>query len=145
MNGSNPAAKPPPDSSLPKREGYGLLGKSSSLSSRDLGPSKDLLERKRREREDERRNQHERRHRTPEERAAALRAMEVDAQRQDDNRRRLTSSISREDEGPGRASASFLRDVRQTTHGIRGDSNSMSERLQQNRHTNQRLDSDSFL
>jgi hypothetical protein len=109
-----------------------------------------LLKRKREEREADRRRVQEaglRRHRTPEERAAALRAMEQDAVNRERNRTQQHSQRQcGEDNGhQERGQATFLTDLTKRAHGIQGDHNvSLSERLRQNRNTNQRAH-DSFL
>ena len=146
--------KPPPAETNelpPKREGYGLQGQAASRPSNrnDLGPSKELLERKRRAKEEEKRRlqeAHTRRYRTPEERAEALRAMERDAHVREETRQRHSShqEDKDDDKGPSRGDAGFLRDMRKATHGIDGG-HSMAERLQQNRHTNQRSSNSDFL
>lgn len=93
-----------------------------------------------------------RRRMTPEERAAAVRAMETDAQQRDATRERLprrddptgqdkSSSTSTDAQRPG---ASFLHEMTQKTHGVRDGNMSMASRLAQNRHTNQKSH-DSFL
>jgi hypothetical protein len=81
-----------------------------------------------------------------------VRAMETDAQQRDVARERLprrddpagqdASSSSRT--SADRAGASFLHEMTQQTHGVRDGNMSMSARLAQNRHTNQKSH-DSFL
>eukprot|EP00980_Cylindrotheca_fusiformis_P028998 scaffold22692_cov198-Cylindrotheca_fusiformis.AAC.2 len=113
----------------------------------DLGPNQELLEKKRQEREAERRRIREtassRRRSTGEERARAIREMQEDARKRDERARHQISKQHEEDEeaapAPSKQGASFLTEMTKRTHGITGDSSvSLSERLRQNRHTNQR-------
>lgn len=144
-----------------KRSGYGLVGSRGdtlNLTAPDaLGPDRELLETKRRLRDEERHRQRERastrRHRTPQEREAALRAMEMDAQYQRDSRRNRTSTTnnnspynSREmsQEEERRHNPAFLHEARRKANGMQGET-SMADRMRQNRNSNQRLDSDRFL
>lgn len=135
-----------------KKEGYGLKRATATSSSsttitrntKELGPNQELLEKKRQERETERRRIRDtassRRRTTGEERARALREMQDDARKRDERARR-TSGMRRhnEEETPSRQGASFLTDMTKQTHGIAGNSSvSLSERLRQNIHTNQR-------
>ena len=134
-----------------KKSGYGLQGSSASKprisSPADLGPDQELLRRKRQEKEEERRRLLEhassRRYRTPEEREAALRAMELDAQKRSGQQARTVAEAARrrleeEEEMPQSDQASFVRDMSRKTHGVGEGSISMSERLKQNRNTAQR-------
>jgi hypothetical protein len=134
-----------------KREGYGLKGDAaSSINQNDLGPNKDLLRKKREERDAERRRIRETassRHRgTEEERQKALQEMQSDARRREEVMHRHASHRKEynDAEAPSSAKASFLHDMTQKTHGISGDGPSLSSRVAQNRHTNQRHH-DSFL
>ena len=134
-----------------KREGYGLKGNAtSSINHNDLGPNKDLLRKKREERDAERRRIRETassRHRsTDQERQKALQEMQADARRREEVMHRHASHRKEhsDDEAPSSAKASFLHDMTQKTHGISGDGPSLSSRVAQNRHTNQRRH-DSFL
>ena len=135
-------------------EGYGLQGNSSISRHDDLGPNRQLLDRKRQERDSERRRAREtasnRRRMTEEERAAALQAMERDASKRDELLNQAVAakiSHNQEDEdehaAPSSGKASFLQDMAEQTHGIR-DGGSLASRVAQKRHTNQKL-SDDFL
>ena len=137
-----------------KKDGYGLKGATTStVNKNDLGPSKELLLKKRDEREAERRRIREtaskRRTKNDEDRARALQEMQADS-RQRDETMKLHAAYRRkpdedDDEAPTKGKASFLDDITKQTHGISGDgSASLSARVAQNRHTNQRLH-DSFL
>lgn len=105
-----------------RKEGYGLQGgTSASYCSRDLGPNSEIIERKRRDRENERRRlvrSHRRRgkERTPAERQAALQEMERDAQQRDSTRSR-GPVIEGDDEAP-QGNASFLRGTRRSVYGV---------------------------
>jgi hypothetical protein len=173
------------DSSKRKQPGFGLQGPSNAAASSsssiriqpgDLGPNQDLLRKKREERDAERRRIKEvsssRRHMTPEERAKAVRAMEVDAHRRHADRDRQPHHNNHDHDhdhdhdhhhhhhhhqgssGPSNnanhnhnrtGGASFLHEITQKTHGVRdGNNMSMAARLAQNRHTNQKSH-DSFL
>ena len=114
---------------------FGLQGSSKALNVKDLGPSRELLSQRRKQQEtDHRRMPRDRRHVTPEEREQALRAMQSDASRHNANRL-AARPVEQEEE---RKSAAFLHKMAQQTHGIRGEQQSMAERVAQNRHTNQR-------
>lgn len=136
-----------------KKEGYGLKGASVPfVNTNDLGPSRDLLKKKRDARDTERRRIQEtassRRRTTDEDRAKALQEMQADARKRDENMKRQAFRTRKEDEDedkPSSGQASFLNDITTQTHGIKGaGSLSLSARVAQNRHTNQRLH-DSFL
>jgi hypothetical protein len=111
-----------------------------------------LLQKKREERETERRRIREtassRRRTTDEERANALQEMQVDARKREETMKRQAShrrNPEDNEEVPSKYNASFLNDITKETHGISGGgSASLSARVAQNRHTNQRLH-DSFL
>jgi hypothetical protein len=116
-----------------------------------LGPSKELLQKKREERETERKRIRDtnsnRRRTTDEERAKALQEMQMNARKREETmaRQALHKPSSHDDEAPSKGNASFLSDITKQTHGISGSgSASLSARVAQNRHTNQRLH-DSFL
>jgi hypothetical protein len=142
-----------------KKEGFGLKGapassraSSSTIHTTDLGPSRELLQHKRDERDDERRRIQEkassRRRATGAERAKALHEMQANARQRDETRARHASSHrsnndNHEEDAPSKGNASFLKDITQQTHGISGVT-SLSARVAENRHTNQRLH-DSFL
>ena len=150
------------DSRDERRAGYGLQGGAVACrpagggggSGHDLGPDPELLQRKRSERESERRRLHEsthrRRHRTAAERQAALQAYQEDAARHAAQRDRHVQRKRQEDDKeektspPSSRSAAFLHEVTQQAHGITKGEQSMSERLRQNRSTNQRSN-DAFL
>jgi hypothetical protein len=128
---------------------YGLQGSSrKDLSIDDLGPNRELLEKKRQEMDETRRSimratTSNRNKMSEEERAKALEDMQNDASRRADAAR--TRPRDHEEDSPKRASASFLSDMKQKTHGIQGTSTqSMSTRVRENRHRNQKLDA-SFL
>lgn len=131
-----------------KKEGYGLLNSSSSSSNvakknADLGPDRNLLEKKRHERDAERRRIREtatsRRRITEDERARALQEMQEDAMKRQEVGASYAKAYHDDDEAPNKAGASFLTDMTKRTHGITDESAaSLSERLAQNRHTNQR-------
>mmetsp|Transcript_27822 Transcript_27822/g.52180 ORF Transcript_27822/g.52180 Transcript_27822/m.52180 type:complete len:519 (+) Transcript_27822:55-1611(+) len=138
-----------------KQEGYGLKGASAPLkvSDRDLGPCEELLRRKREERDRERRRNTEisrsRKRMTEEDRKKALEEMQQDAKKREQRMERQTAghrkdhtTTEEEEEEKSRGNASFLNDIAKHTHGIHGNE-SMSSRVAQNRHTNQRLH-DSF-
>jgi beta-phosphoglucomutase-like phosphatase (HAD superfamily) len=118
-----------------------------------LGPSKELLQKKREERETERKRIRDtnsnRRRTTDEERAKALQEMQMNARKREETmaRQALHKPSSHDDEAPSKGNASFLSDITKQTHGIisgSGSARSLSARVAQNRHTNQRLH-DSFL
>jgi hypothetical protein len=129
-----------------KQEGYGLRGADTNTDTTDLGPNKELLQKKRQEREAQRRRMKEvstsRNRSTGEERARALAEMQSDARKREDSRHHLKKYYDNEDDtitNKSRKGASFLSDMSKQTHGITGNaSKSLSERLRQNRHTNQR-------
>lgn len=144
---------PSPDRHDKKMEGYGLKGASLTVDPNDLGPSRDLLQKKREEREMERRKIREaastRRPRTEAERAKALEEMQANARKREESRLSGPKKIYEDDEdNDARASkgeAGFIKDVTRQTYGIVGEGGqSLSSRVAQNRHTNQRM-SDSFL
>lgn len=140
---------------------YGLLGGEKSNRNGpavvDLGPDRELLQRKRVERDAERFRIREstsnRRHKTPAEREAALSAMERDAACHAAVRDRVataTTSVEHDDSSrrqQQRGASSFLHEMTQRAHGIHPTDEhvSMSKRLQQNRNKNQRAHDDSFL
>lgn len=136
----------------PKKPGYGLIGsRADSLvctAPDALGPDRELLESKRQLREEERRRQREqaalRRHITPEEREAALRAMAMDAQYQGVSRRNRVTSNSPDEDGERRHNPTFLHEARRKANGLEGETR-LSDRMRQNRNSNQRPDSDNFL
>jgi N-terminal domain of CBF1 interacting co-repressor CIR len=121
----------------PVGDGFGLQEKSKPLNLNDLGPSKELLSRRRQqEAENRQKSKPDRRRMTQEEREQALRAMQADAIRHNENRM-ADRPVEQEE---GRQSASFLHRMAQETHGVRGEYQSMAARVAQNRHTNQRPD-----
>lgn len=140
---------------LKRSEGYGLQGAHAPpvVHGLDLGPNKELLQRKREERDNERRRIHEtastRRRSTEKEREQALYEMKEDARKRE---RRIGRHASHRQTDEGKAgpptserNPSFLNDITKQTHGICSQSSSsLAARVAQNRHTNQRLD-DSFL
>jgi hypothetical protein len=142
-------------SSLPYRDedrssrpsGYGLQGKTSSRHD-DLGPNRELLDQKKRERDEERRRIRElatsRRTKTDQERAAALEAMQHDAFKRDQLLQDRKASRHNDGEhAPSSGKASFLQEMAERTHGIR-EGASLASRVAQNRHSNQKM-TDSFL
>lgn len=144
---------PSPNRHEKKKEGYGLKGASVTVDPNDLGPSRDLLQKKRDEREAERRKIREsastRRPRTEAERARALEEMQANARKREETRSSGDKKLYDDDEdGEPRASkghAGFIKDVTRQSYGIDGEGGpSLSSRVAQNRHTNQRM-SDSFL
>lgn len=153
MNDNNPRSVVQDDAPSQR---YGLIGSRDdsrhyARGADALGPDRDLLETKRQLRDEERRLQRERastrRHRTPQERETALRTMEMDAQYQKDSRdNRATrnapnDSVSHDDEGR-RRNPTFLHDARRTANGMQGE----TDRMRQNKHSNQRLsDSDNLI
>jgi hypothetical protein len=147
---SKPAAGESP-AHTPKKEGYGLKGASVTVDRGNLGPSRDLLAKKRDEREAERRKIREtassRGQRTAAERAKALEEMQANARKREESRSKGHDSKKYDDEGepsPRKgADASFLKDITRQTHGIGEGSQTLASRVAQNRHTNQRLH-DSF-
>jgi len=137
-----------------KLSGYGLQAGSNNNKSNsnldDLGPRRDLLEQKRREKTAARQVAREaatRRRMTDEERAEALKAMQADASLRDGDLAKAVSQkkVYTEDYDAERipGKASFLSDMAKKTHGIRDDAHlSLSERVAQNRHMNQNLGDD---
>ena len=138
---------------------YGLRGDASSskasFDAKDLGPSRELILKKRDAQETERKRIREQasrrdRGRSGADRAQALEAMKRaamarDDARKDDSDHRRRRRDEEEKEAPTKGSASFLTDMTRRTHGISGEgSSSLSARVAQNRHTNQRLH-DTFL
>ena len=102
-----------------------------------------MLEKKRHERDAERRRIREtatsRRRITEDERARALQEMQEDAMKRQEVGASYAKAYHDDDEAPNKAGASFLTDMTKRTHGITDESAaSLSERLAQNRHTNQR-------
>lgn len=139
----------------PKRpEGYGLIGAPALVVDRqDLGPNTELLQRKRQERGRELRRIREtassRTRSTEEERKRALSEMQADARKREERMGRHAShrrtDSAEEERSASRGGASFLDHITKQTHGISGGgSSSLSARVAQNRHTNQRLH-DTFL
>jgi N-terminal domain of CBF1 interacting co-repressor CIR/Pre-mRNA splicing factor len=133
-----------------KIEGYGLMGATSGrnpVGTNDLGPSRELLQKKREERENERRRIHEtassRKWLSQDERKRALEDMQADARKREtqmDRQARHQKEDTTEDEF-GRVrqgGASFLDDIHKQSHGISG-AGSLSSRVAQNRHTQQRM------
>jgi len=150
---SNPEkASPPKDDRSKKMDGYGLKGGSVKTSAnRDIGPSKELLRKKREEQQNLRnRNMQIGRSRskmTGEERAAALREMQSDARKREDRMEKKASYRKGDDDddrSSERKGASFLSEINNKVNGMNADGSSLSSRVAQNRHTNQRLH-DSFL
>jgi len=142
---------PKQDEKTKKIEGYGLKGAPTpALDSRDIGPSKELLLKKKEEIEHTRLQNNKigrsRKILTEEERTIALQQMQSDARTRKDRMGRQASYRTNdieEEMTSTRKGASFLNDITASTHGIDGPS-SLSSRVAQNRHTNQRLH-DSFL
>lgn len=143
-----------------KIEGYGLKGAASfsgprSIDHSDLGPSRELLQRRREERERERRRIREtastRKRASQKDRERALEEMQDDARKREsrmDRHARYQREDTEEDEfgrrAANRGKASFLDDIHKQSHGISTEgSASLSSRVAQNRHTQQRLN-DSF-
>ena len=132
-------SKPPAQE---KKAGYGLQG-SAYLKNppSELGPDRDLLRKKRQEREDQKmrnRNQASRRNMSAEEREAALREMEASA-REFQSRREERPRHEDEPSRDPQSSAAFLHSVARTAHGVSDGGMSLRERISQNRSTNQRL------
>ena len=143
----------PSESLGAKKEGYGLKGGlKSSFTSEEIGPDKELLRKKREEREAELRRIREaassRRRLNEEERAKVRQEMQADARRREEVMQRKASqnkAINYDDGSPSKGNASFLQVISKRTHGVSsGDGETLSSRVAQNRHTNQRLH-DSFL
>jgi hypothetical protein len=137
-----------------KIQGYGLKGATSeSVGNRDIGPSKELL-RKKKEEEQNLRNRNmqisrTRKRMTDEERAEALKQMQTDARKREGRmeQQALHRKQDNDDEmgSSSKRGASFLNDITTRVNGIASDGHSsLSSRVAQNRHTNQRLH-DSFL
>jgi hypothetical protein len=140
------------DKREPKKiEGYGLKGAPTPVfDSRDIGPSKELLRKKKEEIEQTRRQNNQkgsRKRLTEEERAVALQQMQTDAKTREGKMGRQASyrknDVDEEKEASTRKGASFLNDITKGAHGLDGN-NSLSSRVAQNRHTQQRLH-DNFL
>jgi hypothetical protein len=153
-NNGHHQSKPAPGESpaqAPQKEGYGLKGASVTVDRTNLGPSRDLLLKKLDEREAERRRIRDtassRRQRTEAERARDLEEMQANARKREESRSKGQNKKYDDDEGepvPRRGDASFLKDITRQTHGIGEGGQTLSSRVAQNRHTNQRLH-DSFL
>jgi hypothetical protein len=136
---------------MKKREGYGLKGApSQTIDRNDLGPSEELLRKKREERENERRRNAEisrlRKRSTEEDRKRALEEMQEDARKREERMGRHAShrKDTHEEVSSDRGNPYFLNDLAKQTHGIGDESATLASRVAQNRHTNQRLH-DSFL
>lgn len=155
-NSSLRKANPHPnEDKRPKKiEGYGLKGATSkSVANRDIGPSKALI-RKKKEEEQNLRNRNmqiskTRKRMTDQERAEALKQMQTDARKREGRMEQQALSRKRdnvdETEASSRKGASFLNEITTSVNGITSDGHSsLSSRVAQNRHTNQRLH-DSFL
>ena len=134
-----------------KMKGFGLKGATVSqvFDNRDIGPNKDLIRKKKEETERLRlQNKQIGRSRkilTDEERATALRQMQTDARKRENRTIDLQNSSRIEHvEATSRkmGSASFLDSITKCAHGMNGGT--LSSRVTQNRHTNQRLH-DTFL
>lgn len=130
-----------------KMEGYGLKGGNTKPSTNrgDIGPSQELLRKKREEQQRERQRnlqQRSRKKMTEVERQQALREMQSDARKREDRMGKQASyhKPEEQDESSERKGASFLNEI--TTKAV--EQSSLSSRVAQNRHTNQRLH-DSFL
>jgi flagellum-specific peptidoglycan hydrolase FlgJ len=115
----------------------------------ELGPDRQLLERKRREKEDSRQQAREkanRRRMTEDERAEAVRAMQMDASRRDEFLNQAVASKKHDHDEihstNEKSSAAFLQDMAAQTHGIRDGTTSLASRVAQRRHTNQRPNDD---
>ena len=126
---------------------YGLQGLSSKeITNKDLGPVHEVLDRKRKDREEVKRSIRDRasiRHvMTPDERTKVLEDMRSDA-----SRRVLyqTSCPNHSDDAiaPTRGSATFLNEIQQQSHGI-NDTGSLTLRVRESYRKEQNLD-DSFL
>lgn len=144
--------KPAYDDGPKKREGYGLKGApTQSVNPKDLGPSRDLLQKKQSEREDERRRIREaassRKRFSQEDRKRALEEMQADARKRESHMYRQAMHRSEETEDEfgraARGSATFLDDVHRNVFSGEG-SGTLAARVAQNRHTQQRLH-DAFL
>jgi hypothetical protein len=130
-------------SSRPEGYRYGLQGPAGAASTRprareDLGPSPELLQRKREQQEEERRlvrEANQRRQVSPREREALLRAMERDAERRGEFAKQ--HQMREYEEEPSRGRGSCLEDMHKRTHGMNAQG-SLQDRLQQNRNTHQR-------
>ncbi|KAL3923522.1 MAG: hypothetical protein SGILL_001612 [Bacillariaceae sp.] len=147
-------SKDPPRKSEPETkrlEGYGLKGAPApKIDGNDLGPDREQLRQKREARESEKRRNagisQTRKRSSQEDRQRALQEMQEDARKREERKGRQVSYRKKEaddDKAAGRSSnGSFLNDITKNTHGIAGEG-SLSSRVAQNRHTNQRLH-DSF-
>jgi hypothetical protein len=86
---------------------------------------------------------------TSEERAKALQEMQASAKartREVDTRKRGGHDDDEDDDDAKvRGNASFLQDMREQTHGLKGANKTMASRMAENRNTQQRLHDDSFL
>lgn len=130
-----------------------MKGASVTVDPNDLGPNRDLLQKKRDEREAERLKIREsasaRRPRTEAERAKALEEMQANARKREESRssgpKKMYDDHEENDAMASKGEAAFIKDVTRQTYGIAGESGqSLSSRVAQNRHTNQRM-TDSFL
>jgi hypothetical protein len=148
----------------PNNDGYGLQGgpavNKSQTGHRDLGPDRDLLERKRAMKQAEREkllSSSKHRHNSSttnishEERRAALEAMQRDADMHH-TKRSMQSKIYEDDKDDHRDSSkddvSFLHQIQRQAHGVLpdgGSSISIAERMRQNRHKFQRPHEEEFL
>lgn len=144
--------------------GEGSSRNHQSTISRDLGPDKDLLRRKRELEQEQRRkvlqndtNYRKRSMMTQEEREAAIREMERDAHIRSSTtshhaeRKRLIYNDNDEDTNNNKQKSDphFIRKIAKHVHGVNidqgGDYPSISQRIQQKRHTSQRPHDESFL
>jgi len=120
--------------------------------SRDIGPNRELIRKKKEEEQTMRlRNAQigrSRKRLTEEERATALQQMQADARQREERMGQQASyrkKDNEEEQTSTKRGASFLNDITTGAHGISSDEpSSLSSRVAQNRHTNQRLH-DSFL
>ena len=132
------------------KDGYGLIGGAIKVDRNDLGPDRELLNRRRQEQEEERRRIKEmssnRRQRSDHERARELAEMQANARRREEGRARRDGSNNNDDgqDVPKTRDATFLTDMTRQVHGIGEGGQNLSARVAQNRHTNQRLH-DQFL
>ena len=153
-NTDKPVSNRKNDDRPKKLDGYGLKGASSqSFGTQDIGPSADLIRKKKEEERNQRKRNFQisksRRKMTKEERAEALQQMQMDARKRGDRMSQTASNHTQDnDYGVGSSSkrgASFLNDITSEVNGITSiEQSTLSSRVAQNRHTNQRLH-DSFL
>ena len=136
-----------------KVEGYGLKGAlNECLAGRDIGPCKELIKKKKEEQQKQRNSNlrvgRSRKKLTDEERRSALLQMKADARKRENTMNKQTTDYHEKKDAETAPSskneALFLTEISTRVNGISSEKHSsLSSRVSQNRHTNQRLH-DSF-